>query len=170
MEAPSSVSEGQKRGGVSPRSILLISTLGHYCYLFLLSYLLKTSSIFVGIYNLCLISQQNMIVQFFLFLPTLSRTSIPFSIPVPVLVPVAIAVVVPNFGYMSISRLFETSTLNCPQCKCNSIFFLTDRTRKDLRQIKSDISETLKTLVSATKEEGQFPHTVARWKLSIPLK
>ena len=45
-----------------------------------------------------------MIVYFFLFLPTLSRTSIPFSIPVPVLVPVAIPVVVLNFGYMSISR------------------------------------------------------------------
>ena len=36
--------------------------------------------------------------------------------------------------------------------------------------MKSDISETLKTLVSATKEEGQFPHTVARWKLRIRLK
>ena len=29
--------------------------------------------------------------------------------------------------------------------------------------MKSDI-ETLKTLVSAIKEEGEFPHTVARWK------
>ena len=36
--------------------------------------------------------------------------------------------------------------------------------------MKSDISETLKTLISATKEEGQFRHTVARWKLSIRLK
>ena len=43
-----------------------------------------------------------------------------------------------------------------------SIFFLTDRTRKDLKQMKSDISEMLKTSVSAPKEEGQFPHTVAR--------
>ena len=44
-----------------------------------------------------------------------------------------------------------------------SIFFsLTDRTRKDLRQMKSDISEKLKTLVSATKEESEFPHIVAR--------
>ena len=69
-----------------------------------------------------------MIVYLFLFLPTLSRTSIPFSIPVPVLVPVAIPVVVLNFGYMSISRLFETSTLNCPQCKCNSAkYILPDR-------------------------------------------
>ena len=50
------------------------------------------------------------------------------------------------------------------------MFFLTDRTRKDLKQMKSDISETLKTLVSAPKEEGQFPHTVARWKLSLRLK
>ncbi|CAH3185440.1 unnamed protein product [Porites lobata] len=33
-----------------------------------------------------------------------------------------------------------------------------DRTRKDFKQMKSDI-ETLKTLVSATKEEGEFPHT-----------
>ena len=47
------------------------------------------------------------------------------------------------------------------------MFFLTDRTRKAM---KSDISETLKTLVSAPKEEGQFPHTVARWKLSLRLK
>ena len=36
--------------------------------------------------------------------------------------------------------------------------------------MKSDISETLKTLVSATKEEGQFPHTVARWKIKYPSK
>ena len=50
------------------------------------------------------------------------------------------------------------------------MFFLTDRTRKDLKQMKSDISETLKTLVSAPKEEGQFPHTVASWKLSLRLK
>ena len=38
-----------------------------------------------------------------------------------------------------------------------------------MKQMKSDISETLKTLVSATKEEGQFPHTVPRWELSICL-
>ena len=50
------------------------------------------------------------------------------------------------------------------------MFFLTDKTRKDLKQMKSDISETLKTLVSAPKDEGQFPHTVARWKLSLRLK
>ena len=42
------------------------------------------------------------------------------------------------------------------------MFFLTDRTRKDLKQMKSDIGETLKTLVSTPKEDGQFPHTVAR--------
>ena len=43
------------------------------------------------------------------------------------------------------------------------IFFsLTDGTRKDLRQMKSDISEKLKTLVSATREESEFPHIVAR--------
>ena len=65
-----------------------------------------------------------MIVYFFLFLRTLSGTSIPFSIPVPVAIPV----VVLNFGYMSISRLFETFTLNCPQCKCNSAkYILPDR-------------------------------------------
>ena len=33
--------------------------------------------------------------------------------------------------------------------------------------MKSDISEKLKTLVSATKEESEFPHIVARWELSI---
>ena len=32
--------------------------------------------------------------------------------------------------------------------------------------MKSDI-ETLKTLVSATKEEGEFPHNVARWKFKV---
>ena len=47
-----------------------------------------------------------------------------------------------------------------------SISSLTDRTRKDFKQMKSDI-ETLKTLVSATKEEGEFPHTVARWKFKV---
>ena len=36
--------------------------------------------------------------------------------------------------------------------------------------MKCDISETLKTLVSPAKVEGKFPHTVARWKLSIRLK
>ncbi|CAH3152027.1 unnamed protein product [Porites evermanni] len=40
----------------------------------------------------------------------------------------------------------------------------------NLKAMKSDISETLKTLVSAPKEEGQFSHTVARWKLSLRLK
>ena len=34
--------------------------------------------------------------------------------------------------------------------------------KSDISEMKSDISETLKTLVSATKEEGEFPHTVAR--------
>ena len=36
--------------------------------------------------------------------------------------------------------------------------------------MKSEMSETLKTLVSPTKEKGQFPHTVARWELSIRIK
>ena len=110
------------------------------------------------------------IVYFFLFLPTLSPTYISFSFAVPV--PVAIPIVVLNFGYMSISRfsrhplwiVFNASLILL------SMFFLTDRTRKALKQMKSDISETLKTLVSAPKEEGQFPHTVARWKLSLRLK
>ena len=57
------------------------------------------------------------IVYFFLFLPTLSPTSISFSFPVPVPVPVTIPVVVLNFGYMSISR-----------CKFNSAkYVLPDR-------------------------------------------
>ena len=48
-----------------------------------------------------------------------------------------------------------------------SIFFSqTDRTKKDIRQMKSDISEKLKTLVSATKEESEFPHIVVRWELT----
>ena len=33
--------------------------------------------------------------------------------------------------------------------------------------MKSDFSETLKTLVSATKEEGKILHTVARWKFKV---
>ena len=72
--------------------------------------------------------------------------------------------------------VFQTSTLNCPQWKvCDeslimlSISSLTDRTRKDFKQMKSDI-ETLKTLVSATKEEGEFPHTVAGWKFKVSSK
>ena len=36
--------------------------------------------------------------------------------------------------------------------------------------MKSEMSETLKTLVSPTKEEGQFPHSVAHWELSICIK
>ena len=34
--------------------------------------------------------------------------------------------------------------------------------KSDISEIKSDISEMLKTSVSVPKEEGQFPHTVAR--------
>ena len=81
---------------------------------------------------------------------------------------------IPDFHFL----VFQTSTLSHPRWKaCDeslvllSIFFcLTDRTRESLKQMKSDISETLKTLVSPTKVEGKFPHTVARWKLSIRLK
>lgn len=52
--------------------------------------------------------------------------------------------------------------------------FPTERTRKDLQQMKSGIekiSETLQTLkASPTKEKGQFPQPTAHRKLSIPLK
>ena len=34
--------------------------------------------------------------------------------------------------------------------------------KSDISEIKSDMSEMPKTSVSAPKEEGQFPHTVAR--------
>ena len=48
-----------------------------------------------------------------------------------------------------------------------SVFFsLTDTTKEDLKEIKNkieNINENLKTLVgSPTREEGQFPQTVAR--------
>ena len=67
-----------------------------------------------------------MIVYFFLYLPTLSPTSSSFSIPVPV--PVAIPVAVLNFGYMHVHfPVFQTSTLNCPQCKFDSAKYIPDR-------------------------------------------
>ena len=48
-----------------------------------------------------------------------------------------------------------------------AFFSLTDRTREDLKEIRNQIesiSENLKTLKeSPTREEGQFPRTVARY-------